>query len=189
MPGVPLSEDARLELTATAARAERANKPRTLLLVSLLLLAVSLLVLSMAWSAYSDATGRADAEQAKAAQAVEKSAQLVALGQAATTGTNQANEPISKFRSRIERAGVEAGLREPLRLPSERNNVEKRLGTRQVLLTYEIRDPSFDALTRFMQRAVEDVPGLEVSSVLVRPEAQVWYLQVVFSRWERLEGT
>jgi hypothetical protein len=85
---------------------------------------------------------------------------------------------------------VEAGLRDPLRVPAEAiPDIDRTKGTRQVQLTFDIRDPSMEALVQFMQRAVAEVPGLEVQSIQIKPEAQVWYLQVKFARWERLEGT
>jgi hypothetical protein len=186
----PLTEDLQAELAARAARAQRANEPRALVLLGALLATVALLLLSLAWTSYRGATEAAQNARERADLAAEKAAHLRALAQVAEGSGSDPGQAAINFRTLIDRAGVEAGLRDPLRPASETSAfVDRAKGTRQLQLTYDLRDPSLGALVQFMQRAAADVPGLEVHSVLLRPEAQVWYLQVKFARWERLEGT
>lgn len=184
-----MGDDQRLELAAAAARARRANEPRALFLFSLVLVAGALLVLSFAWQSYARAAKGLREEEARARSAASKVAELRALQAAGSEAGAQANEPISKFRSRIERAGVEAGLKDQVKLPEESRTPDRKLGTQQVFFTYDLHDPSLEALMRFMHEAVAEVPGLEVHTVFIKPEPATWQLKVKFSRWERLEGT
>jgi cell division protein FtsB len=186
---VGLGEDQRAELAAIAARTQHANQPRNVVLLAGLLAAVAILILSVAWRANASALEQAELAQDRARAAASKAAELRALEQAGATRSSEVNEPIARMLSRIERAGVDAGLKNQIPVPGQRaGTVERRLGTRQMQLTYQLRDPSFEALARFMQRAVQEVPGLEVYSIRIRPEQQNWFLEVVFSRWERAEG-
>jgi hypothetical protein len=190
VPVAATPEERRAELAALAARTRRANEPRSLVVLAGVGVLVSAVVLGLSVLSYVGAALEARAERERAGAIATRVAHLRALGERASTDAADAGESITRFRSRIDRAGVEAGLRDPLRVPAEAiPDIDRTKGTRQVQLTFDIRDPSMEALVQFMQRAVAEVPGLEVQSIQIKPEAQVWYLQVKFARWERLEGT
>lgn len=189
MSVVGASEDRRLELAASAARARRSNEPRSLLLFAGLVLTVALLVATLAWRSYAGAAEALDLERQASVNALAKAAELKAMLAAGAATNSQAWEPSTTIASRISGAGVEAGLKSAVGLPKgERTRGENKLGSKQVQYDYELRDPSFEALLKFMQAATQRVPGLEVHSVLIRPEAQEWFLRVTFARWERMEG-
>jgi hypothetical protein len=189
VPVAATPEERRAELAALAARTRRANEPRSLVVLAGVGVLVSAVVLGLSVLSYVGAALEARAERERAGAIATRVAHLRALGERASTDAADAGES-TRFRSRIDRAGVEAGLRDPLRVPAEAiPDIDRTKGTRQVQLTFDIRDPSMEALVQFMQRAVAEVPGLEVQSIQIKPEAQVWYLQVKFARWERLEGT
>ena len=68
-------------------------------------------------------------------------------------------------------------------------NPDRNIGWNQVRYSYNIKDESLDSLLRWAQFVQDDVPSLEVYSVTLRPEATEWSLTIVFSRWEKPEGS
>lgn len=186
------AREQRDELAFAAARAERANQPRHLLWLAVLGLAVALLVLSFAARARSRALAKLDTERATAQRIVDSAARLRALeGMETDASGSRAAQPETFLNSRIQGAGVTAGLRDRVALPKTRPRANRPPGmdSEQIKLEFEHRDPSLEALLRWMRQATQDVPGLEVYSLVIEPEAQAWKIKVTFSRWQRAEGT
>ncbi|HYE63637.1 MAG TPA: hypothetical protein VD997_16720 [Phycisphaerales bacterium] len=181
-------EDARIEQAAAAARTARRNQPKGLLLLASVLLVGAIIYLTMGFLAQREAAGELRDAREQAQETVAYAARLRAL-KAAAASAPQANASVSFLRTRIEQAGMEAGLTEAVRLPRETpENVQQSLGSRKRNFEYTISDPSMGALLSWMQRAVAAVPGLEISSVSITPEANKWRVRVIFSRWEKWEG-
>jgi hypothetical protein len=62
----------------------------------------------------------------------------------------------------------------------------KGAGVQRVRFEYRaVRDEKLEALLGWLGQATEDIPGLEVFSVTIKPEAAGWLMDVVFTRWER----
>jgi len=186
------TDDQRVVLAGAAARTQRANQPRHLLLFACVLLAGAVLALSLAWRASTQAKEQLATQRATAEEVAQSAGKLRALKQAAASGGGgpRANEPLQQIFSRIERASVDAGLKEPARLPrDQKREPNLTLKTVRVRLTYEVRDPDIGAIVAWTRKACEEVPGLEVSSLELSPEAQRWKALVVFTRWEREQGT
>lgn len=192
-----LSDDRRLELASLAARAERANQPRHVVLLALVVLGVALLFLAFAWQGYASATTRLAQQQRLTGDVRDSASRYRALVAVADTdGGIKGQVSSDTILSTIQGVGERAGLKNRIGLPTSTRRsprTNSAANSEQVKWTYTIKDPSLSALLHFAQMAGGEVPGLEVYSVRLRPEAQGWELTVVFSRWERTtakpEGT
>ncbi len=181
-------DDARLVMTSAAARAERANQPRHLVLLGVAVLAGALLMLALAWRSYGAARGNLDEQRAQASRVVESAARLRALRQAREQDDGPRTGVASQqVLTRIEQLGRDAGLRD--RLVPPRTSSRREPGANAVRTTwdYDVRDPSLAAVMDWCTRVPEQMPDLEVYAVRVRPEAQAWFVTVTFRRWERAE--
>ncbi len=179
----------RLDLAAKAASAERSKRPRHWILLAGLLLAASLASVVFSWQSSREAGLALSRQQALAQETLESAGRLRALQTAAASGGPSISEPTTQVLSRIERAGIDTGLRDPVKLPKEtrRDPVRAGVGALATRWTYEIRDPSLPIVLEWIKASTQSVPGLEVQSIVVRPEASAWLVTVVFVKWERAE--
>jgi hypothetical protein len=182
-------EDARLDQAAEAARMARRNQPKGLLVVAGLLLAAMLLYLVFAAFSLQAANKDLNAMRGRAEDAVRYAGELKALR--ALGAINPAvTSSASQLRTRVEQAGLDAGLSQTVKLPIERaESVIVGLGSRQYKYTYDITDPNLGALLAWVQKSVAAVPGLEVYGIKLKPEPNQWRLTVTFSRWQKTEGS
>jgi hypothetical protein len=181
-------DEARTMLAAVASRAEQRNRPRTLVLASMVLLVLGAW---FAWSGYrsaQDASSRARAAQTNAEKTVQAASRLRVIQNDESGDGIQASAPMTQLLSTIEGLGPSAGLAKPVPLPQRQTTPVRSLGWNQVKATYSIRDASLDAILRWANSIVERVPGMEVHAVTVSPEATEWLVIIVFSRWEKAEG-
>lgn len=174
-------------LAAHAAGAERRNRPIHLLVLALLGLLVAAVMLAWSGSARSAALAELRGEREIGRAATTLAERLKQLQVATKNSTSvQAGEPEPRILSRILAAGQQAGLQglpqTPLKTEREPRPIDGVVRTRY---TYEHRDASADSLLRWLQLARKDIPGLEVHFLQLKPEPENWYMQVVFTRWER----
>ncbi len=180
-------EDARLEQAAQAARTARRNQPKGLLLIAGVLLAAMLLYVLFAVFARQSAISSMESARERAQEAVRQAGELKALRAVAQTNPG-ATASATQLRSRIEQAGVDAGLSKVVPLPNERvETLIPGLGSRQYKYDYELTDPNLAPLLSWVERSVAAVPGIEVYGISLRPEANHWRLRVTFSRWQKTE--
>lgn len=192
VPGGNLMIDAELHdaRVADAARHERANRPRHLVVLSSLLLLVAIGAVAYAWSERSAAFEQLSVQRGLADQIVELANKLKALeAKAAAEGRPKWGAPITEIRSKIQQAATVAGLKTASTLlPQEQTDqVDRKLGVQRKKLTYrEVRDESLENLLHWVQSTAAEIPGLEVYSLEIhQPEPNQWKITVVFSRWER----
>jgi len=176
-----------------AARHERTNRPRHLLVMSALLLVVAIAFVYIEWSKRSAAFERLQLQRDQANLIVETASKLKALeAKAAAEGRPKWGAPITEIRSKIQQAATVAGLRSASTLlPTEQTDqLDRKLGVQRKKLTYrEVRDESLENLLRWVQSTAAEIPGLEVYSIEIhQPEINQWKITVVFSRWERVGG-
>ena len=188
IPTFAAQEETRLALAAAAARAERQNQPKVLLYAAGLLLLAALLFLGITFRASLAAASDLKTQKRQAQETIDQAGLLKALHEAAAAAPELV-QPATQVLSRIEQAGVDAGLKNKVPIPRPRFETPPGLGSKQTRLDYEIRDESLPRMLDWMERAVAEVPGLEVYSVSLKPETHQWILRVTFSRWERTEGT
>ena len=53
--------------------------------------------------------------------------------------------------------------------------------------TYTVRDESLENILAWVQASTEQIPGLRVSSIDIKPTNTTWTVQVVMYRYERFE--
>lgn len=181
-------DELRQDLTVEAQRSASANRPRHILIGAGALFVVALIAIGLAYTRYAEASSKLESEKTLAKNMVEAAARLRALKEAAAADTGPApNAPDTQIFSRIEQAGHDAGLTNKVPLPQQSRG-SSTAGASQKRYLYELRDASLPAILLWVERCQQEVPGLEVSAIIVRPEAQVWYVKVTFSRWERTES-
>ncbi|MFA6045246.1 MAG: hypothetical protein WC718_09690 [Phycisphaerales bacterium] len=187
------TEDRRHEIVAMAARTERGNQPRHLLLISLALVVAALVYLMIGWRAQAGAEQSLREEKRNAETVQNALGTLRALQAAGTSAGPKANESSASILSQFQRAGSDAGLKNPVTLPKSGSGRASQTSSNKdvakVTWVYTLKDPSLSALWEFMKRATESVSGLEVYSVSLKPVGTDWELTVEFCRWERVEGT
>jgi len=62
------------------------------------------------------------------------------------------------------------------------------IGANQISIRYTaLKHEDLSVLMTWISSALADVPGLEVASVMLRPEAEKWSMDVRFTRWEKVE--
>lgn len=186
------ADERRQDLAALSMRAQRANTPTHFVLVGLLAVAAALLYVVVAWRAYAAEAGQRDLQRTTAANVAATAGRLKALI-AAESDNGQGPglaEGGQRIYGRIEQAGVEAGLKDRVPVPvATRSDRVQGTDINRVVRDYDIRDPNLGAIVDWIVRAGQAVPGLEVYSITVKPEAQAWYVRVRFTRHERAEGS
>lgn len=187
---VAAAQDTVSMLSVAAARGERRNKPTFVVALGVIALVVSVTFAGYSWFNFAKARKAADEAKAESVVMLEQAAQLQSLIDDEANGTGpRAAEPATNVLSKIEASGARAGLKKAVPIGSRTVNPDRTIGWNQVRYSYNIKDESLDALLRWAQFVQDDVPSLEVYSVTLRPEATEWSFTVVFSRWEKPEGS
>ncbi len=177
----------RQDLAVHAARTRRDNTPIHLVWIAGLLFTGALLFLI--WGVVSRL--RADAEvkkqEAAAMELVNLAGELRSLDEASAKAGRSPLEPIANIQSRIANLATSAGMRSIPSTPTKRTETPSK-GIARTTYEFDTKDESLEAILKWAQRACEDVPGLEVYSVTVKPEATNWSVKIKFSRWEKVAG-
>lgn len=186
-------EQLRAELSASAARTQRANRPQLIVIIAALGLMSALVFLFLSWRAKSDAETTLRRNESFAKSALESAARLRALKAKATQNrtADQGADVLTQLRSRLQDTAELAGVKQaktmlPRNTRSNRSPTGKSV---QNLYDYEVRDESLPALLTWVERSTTDVQGLEVSSISILPEATQWTMRVTFARWEKVDAS
>lgn len=193
LPGTPEAPSPRPAATVAdllaqagdlADRAERTNRP-----TSLVVLAAAVLVLALGFVgsyALARSAARARFDQANAREA------QVALLVSRLQSFDKANEalreqfaPLANLQTLIADAATASGLKSR---PAPQTPVASGAAGDLVRRTWrynDIREESLDRAFDWINRCVRSVPGLELTGLVVRPETQHWKVEVTFGRWER----
>ncbi len=183
-------DDVRGDIAGAASRNERRNRPTHLVVIAIALAAISLVALLFMLRSRTSAQALLVKETKIGENAVELAQQLkeIRIAEESTTiryGAAESDLPPSKFIN----AGAAAGLKNPIQLPTRNKPVADKdiNGVHRIKVAYEAKDESMPNLMKWVQNVVRDIPGLEVYSISLKPEATQWVLKVTFSRWERTE--
>lgn len=186
-------DERRDEVVALAARTERANQPRHLLVIAGVLVLASVVYLVAGWRAQGAAAAELAGEISNAGRVQEALGSLRALQAAGNTSGPKASESSNSILSRIQQAGADAGLKNAIGVPKSGSGrpavTNSNKDVAKVTWAYTVRDPSLGALLEFTKRATEGVSGLEIYAVAIKPQAGEWEMTVEFCRWERVEGS
>lgn len=187
----PSPAEATQSLGIAAARTLRRNRPSFLVTLGAIALMLALAYAVLGWVSYSDARKRAQTAERNASDILLAAARLKQLQDNDASGGSRSPEVASggAVLSRIEGAGTRAGLVRPVPVGSTNRQRDRDVGWDKVNISYNVKDPSLEAILKWMELAIEDVQGLEVSQLTLRPEASEWSMTVVYARWEKPEGS
>ena len=184
--------DFRADRAAQAQAAAARNRPKTIVYAAGLLLAVGLLLLILA------DRQRAEALDALSLQRQQTSNVFKLIDDVRKLRARQAAMPALKIERREDvrqaiRDAAPDALRPKVPIPKENlTSIEKladKNAQRMVLRYEQVNHESLEDLTTWVGRALERVPGLEVYSISVKPQQNVWTMTVHFSRWEKIAGS
>jgi hypothetical protein len=182
-----LSPDDRYELATIAQNQQRLNYPRHLIVIGILLVFISIVVLAIAWQVRSEAQSTNTKTANGLIQIDDLINQIRTLEQAQISDPQQdIYKPISDMRSRLSRFAAQANLEYELGLP--KNSTSRPEGTaRRMTYPYTVRDPSLEHLLDWIKISTEQIPGLQVTDLTIKPANQDWTMSVTLARYERIE--
>lgn len=186
-----MTDDERYVQAMSAAASERRNRPKHLLLIPLLLFCVAGLVLAFALFSRETARLRLEQQEMRYDRLVAGVVQLRELNLKSrdSDGQNSLGEPITDLLSRMETYSTRAGLQEKPRVPQQRRDSTKG-AVRQRYIYTNLTDRSLPALLEWLRISQDNVPGLFVYSITLRPvPSRGWSMDVTFARWEREVGS
>ncbi len=188
LSGAERLEEIRETLRAAAVANERRNRPAYLVAVAVILLAACLA--SLAWSAVarSAAAGEFGREKGAAVTLAEAVGRLKSLQAAAQTEGDQGAAPNDQILTMLQSAAERAGLENSKSLfPRGPTTPESRAGgVQKVKFDFDqVQHVSLEPLLLWLRYATESVQGLEVYSVMIRPNENGWTMKVTFQRWQR----
>jgi hypothetical protein len=185
-PQSRFSKDDRYELASRAENQQRQNHPTHLVFFGVVLLIVSIIVLFVTWR--TDAKAQ-ESLQNKAQQFESIKAELATLAmlerQSENTQRNAEFDKITDMRSRQDSIATSVGLESSIGLPkttsSQQNNATR------TNYTYTVRDKALEKILAWIQASTEQIPGLAVSNIDIKPSNLTWTVQVTLFRYERIE--
>lgn len=185
-PSDRLSVDDRYELAAKAQSQHRLNNPSHLIVLGVLLVFVSIVVLVIAWRVRSDAIKTNVLKSNRVVEIDQIIAQIRDLEQA-QAGSSAADRyaPIPDMLLRFKRYATEAKLSNELGIP--KTSTQPQGDARKLIYTYTVRDPSLGSLLEWMKISTQQVPGLDISDITIRPSKTDWTLTATFTRFERTQ--
>ena len=178
--------DDRYEMASRAQSQQRRNHPTHLVLLGVVVLAVSLIVLAFAWRSDSKAHKDLLNKSFKLDSIKSEIATLDALqAQSESTGRNAEFDKITDMISRQDSIAASVGLGGALGLP--KTNSQKKGNAILSEYTYSVQDISLEKMLAWVQAAIQQIPGLKISMIEVRPVNTNWSLKVTMYRFERIE--
>lgn len=180
--------DLRADRAALALDAERSNRPTYLVVVAALLLVIAVVVFVSSFFAKRSAEQDLIRRRAEAQRVMELCQRIkglrIAAAEAKKLDVGQARGDIAL---EIKKAAPGA-LAPALPVPQEqtRDKDQERRVQQRVWIYQNIRSESLADLLTWAQNAPSKVSGLEVRSVQLKPESNVWNMRVEFARWEKM---
>lgn len=167
-----------------ASRAERANRPTSLIYLSVGILAVALSVLAYFALARMSAAGSLRAE-ADRANRIDKLISRLKEFDRVNEERREELRPLPTMQTQITDAAVAAQLK--TKLPPAQAAQAKGPGdlTRRTWRYNDLHEESLEHVFDWIARSLRAIPGLELTGLTLRPEATYWRVDVVFGRWER----
>tara|TARA_R110002072_G_scaffold42064_9_gene117806 strand:- start:92333 stop:92920 length:588 start_codon:yes stop_codon:yes gene_type:complete len=182
----PLSKDDRYELAALAQNQQRLNSPRHLIMLGIVLVAIALVVLLISWRSKAGAL-KDNADLAFKLKNISTLITDIRVLEAAQQDNQQDDlfKPIPDLRSRLKGYGTQSGVPS---LPSVPAQAIQPMGDAQLIsYTYTVIDPSIENMLDWITLSTEQVPGLFVNELELKPGKQDWTMTVKLSRYQRKE--
>ncbi len=170
------ADDPRYQMAAMAARRARRNRPRRLVALALaVLLGAGVIAL---WGAVERAAAASRLRSARTEQHLVS--QLVPqYEQARSRGAENPYQRVPDLVTRIQGYAREAGLDNPLPNAPSSDRPSGALEETTVRIS-GIRNREFGPVATWLTRVVEEIPGIEITSLVIEPIAQGWNVDVVF---------
>jgi hypothetical protein len=185
-----LNEDDRYDSAQRAAMAVRAARPTGPLIIGGLALVVSVIALLWVSAQRGQALQRLASEQRRLEEIVSIEQSFATIKTLQSRGASGVNAPLSDLYTRIEQAAISVGLDKPS-IPTD--SAVPQGGVIDRRLTYTVRTAELNKVLRWIELAMQRVPGLEVNDIdlaieqIQRNQQQngQWTVKVVLARWER----
>jgi hypothetical protein len=176
------ADDQRYVLAAMAARRARRNRPRRLVAGSALVLIAA--GMAAAWGSSERSAAAANLREARIERlAVE---QLVPQYQEALArGEQNPYAPVPDLVSRMEAYARDAGLDNPLpKAPS--TGAPRGSLTETTVTVKNIQNRTLGPVIRWLDRVVDEIPGIEITLLQIIPNDRGWNVNVTFVKPTRL---
>jgi Na+-transporting methylmalonyl-CoA/oxaloacetate decarboxylase gamma subunit len=181
-----LSVDDRYELAAKAKSQHRLNNPSHLIVLGVLLVFVSIVVLVIAWRVRSAAIETNVRKSNQVVQIDQIIAQIRELEQTqASSSAADRYAPIPDMLLRFKRYAAQAKLSNELGIP--KTSTQPQGDARKLIYTYTVRDPSLERLLEWVKISTQQVPGLEINDITIKPSKTDWTITTIFARYERTQ--
>jgi hypothetical protein len=181
-----LTDDERYDLAMVAAASERRNRPKNLIVVPLLLFVIASIMLIYGIFTLESGRVKLQSQESRVNKLVNNVVILKELEQTGDApGVEGILDPITDFLTRAETYATDAGLGKAPALPATRR--DRFPGFVRVRQVYtNVVDPSLPALLQWVKITQDEIPGLFVYSLALKPAGdRGWTLDVTFARWER----
>lgn len=168
-----------------AGRNERANRPHGLLTLSISLLTLGLICVGWYAVARTTQASRLEREREKAGR-IETMVERLAAFDRVNVERMEELRPLVDFQTRTNEAATAARLTNKLPVvtatvaPGGVGDLQRR-----VWRYTDIREESLERLFDWIARCLRSAPGLELTGLTIRPDANNWRIDVSFGRWER----
>lgn len=182
----------RAERAALAASAARRNMPSSLLMLALLLLVIALVALAWAWSDRSKAVATLDARIQQASMIKDRAARIASIRQAQKLVTDtRLNTPLANQGPlRLQQAATSDAFKTVLASQPAKDSVstvEPGLALRRLQYN-NVQHASIADVMAWIEKARQDIPGLEIERLNLRPGPSFWTFSITFMRYEKKEG-
>lgn len=180
-----LSSDDRYELAAMAQNQQRLNYPTHLIVMGGMLVFVALIIVVVAWQSRSSASKQLERRGYELEQVKSLITEINALQLSlATKSSLDEFEPILDIYSKLEDFATQAKLETKLGPPSNPQSLPQG-NARKKTYPYTVRDSSLEHMLDWINISTQQIPGLEVQDITIKPTAQAWTMVVTLSRYER----
>ncbi len=182
-----LSSDDRYELASIAQNQQRLNSPKHLLGLGVFAVILSLIILGIAWQSRASATKALASDTYDLENIRGLIADITSLEASQTNNPNQDQfKSIPDILSQLKRFGVQAGLEHDIGLPIKPKSRPEG-NAKLMTYPYSLRDESLEHMLDWIRISTEQIPGLEVTDLTIKPARNDWTMTVTLSRYERIE--
>ncbi len=181
--------DLRADRAALAQAAEQSNRPTYLVVIAALLLVIASAAFVSSFLAKRSAERELVMRRDEARRVMDLCQRIkglrLAAAEAKKLDVGQARGDIALAIKNAAPEAIKPVLSAPPQDQTRDRDQERRVQLR--VWTYQnVRSESLPDLLMWVQNAPTKVGGLEVRSVQLKPEANVWNMTVSFSRWEKM---
>lgn len=187
------ADEAKLELSMAAAAAERANKPRWIVVLGSLVLAATVIFALVSWQSRASVVSKVRTEQDKTRKILELKNQFD--GETARLNA-RGTAPDPRMGQHIERLAASHGITlTPPQVQDSTANVMSQIRMQQHKYNAKAINQEPRAVLEWLRTVLtsSDTASLEITRLVIRPGAATpsgqpgWNIDVDFNRWESIK--